>query len=307
MTNPTPVKTNHTTTYPAINPLLPALSSASKNILITGAGTGIGRATALSFAKSSASNIALLGRRTPQLEATAHLIETSYPATKTHIYPVDITDLPALQRVFKSYTTSIAGPIHTLIANAGIHPGYSTVSTLPNNHLSSSLTTNVLGTANTLQALTPHIPAEPDSTGYKARVIHVSSAVSHIQFPGASAYSVAKAAAAKLVEFYALENPDLWVLNLHPGVVETEWEGSGRLRADVDVSLPADFTVWAASPESSFLGSGRLIWVHWDVDELRELFDRYKSGEVKDGAEIMGGLPVHKNFTLGLLGWNGRV
>jgi len=51
-----------------------------------------------------------------------------------------------------------------------------------------------------------------------------------------------------------------------------------------------------------FLGSGRFLWAHWDVNELKESFGRYKSGEEKDGGELMG-MQVGKNFTLGLLSW----
>ena len=58
------------------------------------------------------------------------------------------------------------------------------------------------------------------------------------------------------------------------------------------VSLAGDFAVWAASKESEFLGSGRLVWAHWDVDELKQLLS--KAGEEH---------PAGRKFTLGLLGW----
>jgi len=67
--------------------------------------------------------------------------------------------------------------------------------------------------------------------------------------------------------------------------------------------LPADWTVWAASPEAAFVGSGRFLWAHWDVTELKEIFGKYKSGEEKDGALVMGAMLVGKNFTLGLTNW----
>lgn len=34
------------------------------------------------------------------------------------------------------------------------------------------------------------------------------------------------------------------------------------------MALPADYAVWAASPEASWL-HGRFVWAHWDVDELK--------------------------------------
>jgi len=44
------------------------------------------------------------------------------------------------------------------------------------------------------------------------------------------------------------------------------------------------------------------VWAHWDVNELKELFEKYKSGEQRDGFEAMG-MHVSKSFTLGLLNW----
>ncbi len=53
------------------------------------------------------------------------------------------------------------------------------------------------------------------------------------------------------------------------------------------VSLPADFVVWAASPEAEFL-KGRMVWAHWDIDELKA-----------QKAELEG----TPKFTIGLLEW----
>jgi len=229
---PSPVKNHHADTYDAINPSQLALSSKGKNVLITGAGSGIGRGIALSFAKSSADNIAILGRRLAQLEETKQLIEKSYPKVKVHAYSADVTDLSALESAFSSYASAINGTIHVLVANAGMHPGSGTVMEFPTESLEGSLRANILGTANTLKAWTPYLPSDKNAAGYKANLIHVSSGVAHTNFPNISAYSVGKVGAAKLVEFYALENPDIFALNLHPGVIETPMSTGGGLPAD---------------------------------------------------------------------------
>jgi hypothetical protein len=44
------------------------------------------------------------------------------------------------------------------------------------------------------------------------------------------------------------------------------------------VELPASFVVWASSPEPDFI-KGRLLWVHWDVDELKELLTQKQDEE----------------------------
>lgn len=79
------------------------------------------------------------------------------------------------------------------------------------------------------------------------------------------------------------------------------------LTLNLAVSLPADWTLWAASKESAFLGSGRLIWAHWDIDELKEVFGRMEAGKEQDGVTIMGVLPVNQRFTVGLIGWPDAV
>lgn len=68
------------------------------------------------------------------------------------------------------------------------------------------------------------------------------------------------------------------------------------------VSLPANWAVWAATNESSFLGSGRLVWAHWDVSELKEKFELMAKGELSDGVDF-GTFAFNKNFTFGLIGW----
>lgn len=37
----------------------------------------------------------------------------------------------------------------------------------------------------------------------------------------------------------------------------------------VEVKLPGNFAVWAASTEAEFL-HGRFVWANWDVDELKD-------------------------------------
>lgn len=42
------------------------------------------------------------------------------------------------------------------------------------------------------------------------------------------------------------------------------------------MSLPAGFAVWLTSPEADF-ANGRMLWAHWDVDELLSLKDQIVS------------------------------
>lgn len=53
------------------------------------------------------------------------------------------------------------------------------------------------------------------------------------------------------------------------------------------VALPADFSVWAASPEASWL-HGRFVWANWDVDELKANPEVLKKLESDNGYLKLG-------------------
>lgn len=110
--------------------------------------------------------------------------------------------------------------------------------------------------------------------------------------PGVSAYAAGKIANAKLAEYIAFDlgSKGVKVYSVQPGSVDTDMNAKGREAVDIPpmddgelyvlgiaktrsdfcliASLPADFSVWLASPEATFL-HGRFVWVNWDVDELK--------------------------------------
>lgn len=301
---PSPVDTYHTSSYDAIDPTRPDLSQKEKNVVITGAGSGIGQAVAVSFAKANVSNLALLGRRLEVLQETEALVKTANPNTKVFLYSADISDFTSLEKAFAVFAASVRGPIHTLIANAGQHPGNATLVDLPSEKFSNALLSNAIGTLNTIRAFMLHIPASKDTSGYRARILHTSSAAAQVDMPTNSIYSISKGTAAKIVQAFAVENPDVWFGSFHPGLIDSPmYKGSGYHFDNMDdVDLPADWSVWATSKGSTFVPSGRFLWAHWDVNELQTLFGKMKTGVMSDGEIAMGAFPIGQRFTLGLSG-----
>ncbi|KAF4810746.1 Short chain dehydrogenase andI [Colletotrichum siamense] len=93
---------------------------------------------------------------------------------------------------------------------------------------------------------------------------------------GLSGYCVTKGANLKLVDFFAAENPDIHVVNVQPGVIETELSPQGTtFNTTDDPALPGHFCVWLACPDARFL-KNKFVWANWDVQELMQ-----RAGEIE--------------------------
>ncbi|MBW2448088.1 MAG: SDR family oxidoreductase [Deltaproteobacteria bacterium] len=84
-----------------------------RNIVVTGAGTGIGRAIALQLSGAGA-KVGLLGRRKALLDETA-----AEAKGETHVASVDVRDAEVQQQAFEEVAGHF-GPLHALVANAGL-------------------------------------------------------------------------------------------------------------------------------------------------------------------------------------------
>lgn len=94
-----------------------------KNILITGASSGLGWGMAKEFAAQGA-NLALCARRTDKLEQLKSELESQYPEIKVSILPLDVNDHPEVFKVFKQFKEEL-GQLDRIIVNAGMGKGAS--------------------------------------------------------------------------------------------------------------------------------------------------------------------------------------
>lgn len=213
---PTGIQTYHTTTYPTISPLRPALSTAHKTVLITGGGSGLGLAYAKSFASSGCTRLAITGRRSSTLLSAAAEIELEYPHTKVLTLPSDVTDREGVIAAFKTAAETF-GKIDVLINNAGYLPSFFPLGTESASEADdwwSAFSVNVRGSHNVLSAFLP-VAAE------NATVIQLGSGATNVNIPGQSAYNASKVAATRVFECFQSENPGFRVVVVAPGVVET--------------------------------------------------------------------------------------
>ncbi|KAJ2983061.1 hypothetical protein NUW58_g6314 [Xylaria curta] len=274
---PSATRTWHNDTYAAISPSRAELSCDGKTIIITGAGSGIGREAALAFASAGASRIVLLGRREAALQETASLLPQGV-WTETH--SVDITQREALQGVAASI-----GKWDVLVLSAGYISKPSSIASSNADDWWQSFETNAKGTFLATQALLP--TANPSKATILALVTG-TVAFPSASLPGLSAYMTSKLAEIKFIEFLAAENENIFAASVHPGFIETAItakSGANTEQLPMDqVQLPAHFLVWMASSEAAFL-DGRSVWANWDVEELKQ-----QESSIRGGIQMTSGI-----------------
>ncbi|CAN8097826.1 unnamed protein product [Discula destructiva] len=258
---PSPTKTWHNDTYDAISPKRKELTAGEKTVVIIGAGSGIGRATAHAFASAGAARLVLLGRREEPLKETAASVSSS--VTETAVYAVDGTQEDVLRRI-----AADIGVWDVLVLCAGHIATPSSIASADAVDWWQSFETNTKGTFLAVHSFLP------TANKAKATVLALTtgtSAMPAARLPGMSAYMTSKLAQIKLIEYLAAEQPNVFAATVHPGMVETEIFAKSGANADKlpmdKVELPASFLVWMASPEAAFL-KGRNVWANWDVGEL---------------------------------------
>jgi short-subunit dehydrogenase len=92
-----------------------------KNILITGASSGLGEGMAREFARRGR-NLALCARRTDRLEALQQELLSQHPSIQVRIKPLDVNDYDQVFTVFREFAEELGG-LDRVIVNAGVGKG----------------------------------------------------------------------------------------------------------------------------------------------------------------------------------------
>lgn len=212
-------KTWHDKPYPQISPSRPELSASGRVVFITGGGSGIGKATAIAFAQAGAKAIAIFGRRVDRLQSAAEEIRKANAAGTTSVVfeGVDLSQRAAVDAAFARAVKQVGGAkVDVFIHNAGILQKLGPVAGYEEADLRSGLELNMIGAFNTVQAMLPLLAP-------KAKVFNVSSCIAHmLPVPGPWAYAATKAANSKMFDYLQAEHPDLHIVNVQPGVIDTE-------------------------------------------------------------------------------------
>lgn len=163
----------------------------NKNIIVTGAGNGIGREIVLNLLKKGAKVIAVDIREDYLMETKSLALD--YKANLT-TYVLNITDKSAVDEFAEKAITQ-HGSIDGLINNAGIIQPFVKVVNLDFEAIEKVMNINFYGTLYLIKAFLPHFLKRPE-----AHLVNISSMAGFIPVPGQSIYAASKAAVKLLSE-----------------------------------------------------------------------------------------------------------
>lgn len=203
---------------------------ANKIIVVTGAGSGIGRELTLQLLKKNA-NVAGVDIHENALAETQKIAGVGDDRFKGFVLDIsDKTKVDALPAaVIKHF-----GVVDGIINNAGIIQKFIHVNDLNFEDISRVMNVNFYGTLYLTKAFLPHFLLRPE-----AHIVNISSMGGFIPFPGQTIYGAAKAAVKLLTEgLYAeLKDTNVRVTVVHPGAIATNiTENSGLGKPNVEAN-----------------------------------------------------------------------
>ena len=185
--------------------------------LITGASSGIGKATALAFAKAGI-DVALVSRSEDKLAAVAQAVQLL--GVKAKAYPLDLAEIEQVQQKISAIAADFGG-IDILVNNAGM--GYT--GALSETPLSDWLQVMNLNLTSVFQCILGILPSMRDHG--RGTIINVASVAGQQAFANWGAYCVSKAGLIALSKTLAVEERahNIRVTAICPGAINTElWD-----------------------------------------------------------------------------------
>ncbi|MEM8828570.1 MAG: SDR family oxidoreductase [Cyanobacteria bacterium P01_G01_bin.19] len=198
--------------------------------IVTGASSGIGKATALAFAKSGI-EVALVSRSLDKLEAVAKEIKALETTSKVKIYSLDLEILERVKQQINQICLDF-GSVDILVNNAGM--GYTnSLYDTPLKDWQQVLDLNLTSVFQCIQGVLPHMRNRQSGT-----IINVASIAAFNAFPDWGAYGVSKAALVALSKALSVEEraKGIRTVTVSPGSVNTPIWDTDTVQADFDRS-----------------------------------------------------------------------
>ena len=203
-----------------------------KHILITGGGTGIGRALAERFA-AKGWRVTIVGRRLELLQEVAR----DYP-DKISIISADVGSIQDRQKI----VAEAKGTLDLLVHNAAVLGPVGPILDQSPEDWKSHMATNVEGPLFLTQALLPKLVEN-------SRVVNISSGAAHQGIPGWGMYCTSKAALFMLGQLLKdeLAQRNIWFGSVRPGIVDTPMQAEIRALEPENFPMVEQFRQYKAT------------------------------------------------------------
>jgi short-subunit dehydrogenase len=205
-----------------------SIAKTHRTALITGASSGIGKATALAFAKAGI-NLALVGRDQVKLTAVAQAAEAVGVTAKTYV--IDLSELDQVADKIAMIAAE-SDNLDILVNNAGIAYTGSIADT-PLADWQQVIGLNLTSVFQCVQGILPHMRQQQSGI-----IVNVSSIAGKQVFPNWGIYSVSKFGLMALTQAIAGEERanGIRVTAICPGSVNTPLWDTATVQADFDRS-----------------------------------------------------------------------
>ena len=195
--------------------------------IVTGASRGLGAAVAAQLGHAGAA-VAMVSRSPDELERSAAAVSAFGSACL--VLPADVADPDSCRRVVEQ-TIHQFGRLDALINNAGIVTPLDAVGQASPLQWRRNVEVNLFGPVYMTMAVLDPLRSS------RGRIVNVSSGAAAHVIQAASAYCASKAGLNQFTRVLAAEEPDITVVAVRPGVVDTKMQE--LLRRDGPQKMPA--------------------------------------------------------------------
>ncbi|HMI87191.1 MAG TPA: SDR family NAD(P)-dependent oxidoreductase [Polyangiaceae bacterium] len=248
---------------------------SGKVALVTGAGSGIGKAAAIALARQGA-RIGLLGRTAPELEETGR--EIGRLGSDARVLLADVSRPAEIEAAVEELAQQYDG-LHIVFANAGVNGVWAPIEELAVEEWNQTIAINLSGTFFTIKYAVPYLKRAGGSIIVCASV----NGTRMFSNTGATAYASSKAAQVAMTKMLAVElgATKIRVNVICPGAIDTEISENTEVRHTDRVKVPvkypegsiplthkkpgsaeqvAELVLFLASDRSSHI-SGTEVWI----------------------------------------------
>ncbi|WP_223067433.1 SDR family oxidoreductase [Paenibacillus caui] len=209
-----------------------------KTAIVTGAGSGIGKATAIKLAREGA-KVALFDLNDERIRSTEHEINEIFRG-ESKAFDVDVSDAARVEKAVND-AAQFFGSLDILFANAGINGTWAPIEDMQLEDWERTLRINLNGTFLSLKYAIPHLKKKG------AGSIIITSSINGLdRFAGwgASAYSTTKAGQVAFAKMAALELAKfkIRVNVISPGAIATNIDESTELSDELkEIVIPVEY------------------------------------------------------------------